>query len=219
MNLPNKLSIMRIILIPVFTALYFIEFQWHKLAAMIVFFVACVTDFFDGYIARREHQETALGNFLDTMADKMLVSCALIALCVTPPVVENANIFATCVIVFTMFITCREMFMIGFRSIAASKKITLKADKLGKVKAASQMAALILLLPVEEYATIAGNVPAAQIVYYVGFGLLALATLLTVTALVNYLVKYREVFADEQQKETEKEQAQGGEVSEGKESE
>ena len=217
MNLPNKLSIMRIILIPVFIALYFIEFQWHKLAAMIVFAVACVTDFFDGYIARKEHQVTNLGKFLDTMADKMLVSCALIALCVATPVVENANIFAICVTVFAMLILCRELFMSGFRTIAADRNIILAADMFGKTKAATQMVALILLLPVEEYLTVAGNATAAQIVYYVGFSLLALATLLPIASRINYVVRHPNVFADGPKNE-EKEPAQDSEAPEDKES-
>ena len=149
MNLPNKLTIIRIILIPVFIALFFIPFDWNKLAAMIVFAVACLTDFFDGYIARKENLVTQLGKFLDPMADKMIVACALIALCVTAPVVGNAEVFTVCVTVFSMLILCRELLISGFRTVAANRGLVLAADIFGKTKTVSQMVALILLLPVE----------------------------------------------------------------------
>ncbi len=197
MNLPNKLTIIRIILIPVFIALFFIPFDWNKLAAMIVFAVACLTDFFDGYIARKENLVTQLGKFLDPMADKMIVACALIALCVTAPVVGNAEVFTVCVTVFSMLILCRELLISGFRTVAANRGLVLAADIFGKTKTVSQMVALILLLPVEDYFYVAGNPTAAQIVYYVGFSFLALATLLTVISSINYIVRNRAVLGDE----------------------
>ena len=197
MNLPNKLTIIRIILIPVFIALFFIPFDWNKLAAMIVFAVACLTDFFDGYIARKENLVTQLGKFLDPMADKMIVACALIALCVTTPVVDDPAVFTVCVTVFSMLILCRELLISGFRTVAANRGLVLAADMFGKTKTVSQMVALILLLPVEDYFYVAGNPAAARIVYYVGFSFLALATLLTVMSSINYIVRNRAVLGDE----------------------
>ncbi len=191
MNLPNKLTIIRIALIPVFIVLFFVQFEWHMLASMVVFFVASITDFFDGYIARRDGLVTHLGKFLDPIADKMLVACALIAIAVTLPIVPHADIFFIIVAVFVMLIIARELMISGFRTVAADKGVVLAADMVGKVKTVFQMAAIILLLPVPEYYAV--NPDAAEIVYYVGFGLLAAATLLTVISAVNYLVRNRTV--------------------------
>ncbi len=191
MNLPNKLTILRVIMIPIFIVLYFVVFPWHKLAAMVVFCVASVTDFFDGYIARKNHLVTHLGKFLDPIADKMLVACALIAVCITPPVVEHATAYFISVAVFTMLIISRELMISGFRTVAADKGVVLAADMSGKIKTVLQMVAIIMLLPVVEYYEV--NPSAAEIVYYVGFGLLAAATLMTVYSAVHYLIKNRTV--------------------------
>ncbi len=194
MNLPNRLTIARIIMIPIFVALYFVPFPWHRLAAMLVFCVACITDFFDGYIARKEHQVTQLGKFLDPMADKMIVACALLVLCFATPAASSEFVFNICIAVFSMIILCRELLISGFRTIAASRNVVLAADMFGKVKTVSQMVSLVLLLPVEDYALV--NAPAASIVYYVGFAILALATLLTIMSCINYLVKNKHVLKE-----------------------
>ncbi len=191
MNLPNKLTILRIVMSPIFITLYFVPFAWHRVAAMVVFCAASVTDFFDGFIARKHNLVTHLGKFLDPIADKMLVACALVAVCVTPPVVENALVFSILVAVFAMIILSRELMISGFRTVAADKGMVLAADMTGKVKTVSQMLAIILLLPVVEYFDV--NPPAARVVYYVGFAFLAAATLLTIVSAVNYLVKNRKV--------------------------
>ncbi len=192
MNLPNKITIFRIILIPVFVALLFVQFEWHMLASMIVFFLASVTDFFDGYIARKNNLVTDLGKFLDPMADKMLVACALIALAaVMTPIVNPEAPYKICIIVFSMLIVCRELMISGFRTIAADKGVVLAADMFGKFKTVTQMGAIILLLPVEEYYAV--NTAAAEGVFYAGFALLAVAGLLTILSAVNYLVRNRSV--------------------------
>ncbi|MDE7463548.1 MAG: CDP-diacylglycerol--glycerol-3-phosphate 3-phosphatidyltransferase [Clostridiales bacterium] len=197
MNLPNKLTILRIIMIPIFITLFFVEFPWHRVVAMVVFCAASVTDFLDGFIARKQGLVTHLGKFLDPIADKMLVACALVAVCVTPPVVGaldgeiTQNVFYILVAVFAMIILSRELMISGFRTVAADKGMVLAADMIGKVKTVSQMLAIILLLPVVEYYAV--DPPAAEIVYYVGFALLAAATLLTIVSAVNYLIKNRKV--------------------------
>ena len=78
MNLPNRLTVFRILLIPVFIVLYFVEFEGHRLAAALVYLVACFTDFFDGYLARKHNLVTNFGKFIDPIADKMLIACSLI---------------------------------------------------------------------------------------------------------------------------------------------
>lgn len=191
-NLPNKITLIRIILIPVFVVLLFVEFEWHLLASMVVFFVASVTDFFDGYIARKNNQVTDLGKFLDPMADKMLVACALFALAaLMTPVVEPTMPYRICIIVISMLVVCRELMISGFRTIAANKGVVLAADMFGKFKTVTQMGAIILLLPVEEYYKV--NTAAAEGVFYAGFALLAVAGLLTILSAGNYLIKNRSV--------------------------
>ncbi len=191
MNLPNKLTVARIVLIPVFIVLFFVEFPWHTLAAMGVFGLASFTDFLDGHIARKHNLITNLGKFLDPIADKMLVASALIAVCVTPPVVDPQKPFYICVAVFTMLILSRELMVSGFRIVAADKGVVLAADKLGKIKTVLQMISLVLLLPVSDIA--AAHEFTGEIFYYVGFGILAAATVMTIMSGVHYLIKNKAV--------------------------
>lgn len=194
MNIPNKLTILRIVLIPIFVILYFVEFPWHIVASMVVFCAASVTDFFDGFIARKYDLVTNLGKFLDPIADKMLVSCALIAVCSTVPVVPQSKAFMIAAIVCVMLILARELMISGFRIVAADKHIVLAADLTGKAKTVLQMLAVILLLPVTEYYAV--NPSAAEVVYYVGFALLALATVMAVVSGARYIIKNKAVLED-----------------------
>lgn len=191
MNLPNKLTVMRILLIPVFMVLFFVPFPWHRLAAALVFIAASFTDFLDGHIARKHNLVTDLGKFLDPIADKMLVASALIAICVTPPAVCPQNAYVISVAVFTTVILSRELMVSGFRIVAASKNIVLAADMTGKVKTVLQMCATIVLLPVADI--VCYSAVTAEVFYYVGFALLAAATLMSVVSAANYLVKNRSV--------------------------
>jgi len=182
---------MRIILIPVFITLFFVPFPWHMLAATLVFCLASLTDFLDGHIARKYNLVTNFGKFLDPIADKMLVACALIAVCVTAPVVEFVTVFYILTAVFTMLILSRELMVSGFRIIAADKRVVLAADMTGKVKTVFQMLALILLLPVTEF--YGANAKAGEVIYYIGFALLAAATVMTIVSGVHYIVKNKTV--------------------------
>ena len=119
MNLPNKLTIFRILMIPVFIVLFFVEFEGHTLAAALVYVVACFTDFFDGYIARKQNLVTNFGKFVDPIADKMIIACSLIAICVTEPIVAPAHVYKILVAVFTMLILSRELMISVFRTVAA----------------------------------------------------------------------------------------------------
>ena len=194
MNIPNTLTVFRVLLIPVFIVLYFLNFTGHAVAAVAVFAVACLTDFLDGYIARKRNLVTNFGKFMDPIADKILVACTLIAICITEPIVENAYVFKLVTAVCTMLILARELVISVFRIVAADKDIVLAADMLGKVKTTVQMAALIALLPVGDiylWHSLTGTV-----FYYCGFGLLGLATVLTVVSGVHYIVKNKGVLED-----------------------
>lgn len=194
LNLPTKLTMLRIILIPVFVALYFVPFSYHQVAATGVFGLACFTDFLDGHIARKYNLVTNLGKFLDPIADKMLVACALIAVCVTEPSANPVLPLFICVVVFSMIILSRELMVSGFRIVAADKGVVLAADKIGKFKTVAQMIALVLLLFVSDIVGVAETV--AEIVYYAGFAFLALATILTIISGVHYIVGNKGVLED-----------------------
>lgn len=195
MNIPNMLTVFRILLIPVFVVLYFVDFTGHTVAATAVFALACLTDFLDGFIARKYNLVTNFGKFLDPIADKMLVACSLIAVCVTEPAVEYAHAFKLAVAVCTMLILSRELVISVFRTLAADKGIVLAADMLGKIKTTVQMLALLALLPVSDiwyWQNYGGT-----LVYYIGFSLLALATVLTVVSGVHYIVKNKRVLEEQ----------------------
>ena len=191
MNLPNKLTIFRILMIPVFIVLFFVEFEGHTLAAALVYVVACFTDFFDGYIARKQNLVTNFGKFVDPIADKMIIACSLIAICVTEPIVAPAHVYKILVAVFTMLILSRELMISVFRTVAADKGVVLAADMIGKFKTLVQMMALFALLPVADF--VVWNELAGIVFYYCGFILLSIATLLTVISGVHYIVKNRSV--------------------------
>ena len=189
MNLPTKITVARIVMIPVFIAVFFIDaIPYNRFIATAVFMLASLTDFLDGYLARKNNLVTNLGKFLDPIADKMLVSCALIAIALEPTFLQVA------VAVFSMVILCRELMISGFRIVASSKNVILAADKLGKIKTTLQMIALILLLPYADIAALSDQ--AGDIVCYIGFAFLALATVMTVVSGLNYIVKNKEVLKD-----------------------
>ncbi|MBR4030425.1 MAG: CDP-diacylglycerol--glycerol-3-phosphate 3-phosphatidyltransferase [Clostridia bacterium] len=136
MNLPNKLTIFRIILVPFFVAFLLIEFPNNNIVSAILFVIASLTDFLDGYIARKNNLVTDFGKFADPIADKILVISACVCL------VEKGVIPAWSVLI----IIFREFVISGLRMAAASKNVVIPADKLGKLKTLTQMIALILLI-------------------------------------------------------------------------
>lgn len=195
MNLPTKLTVTRIVLIPVFVALFFIPFPFHKVTATAVFIIASLTDFLDGYLARKYNLVTDLGKFLDPIADKMLVACALFAICL------YKDTFQIGVVLCSMIIMCRELMISGFRIVASSKNVVLAADKLGKIKTVLQMIALICLLPITDIysATTTAHVAwqiIADVIYYLGLAVLALSTVMAIVSAINYLVKNKQVLKD-----------------------
>lgn len=194
LNLPNTLTMIRMVLIPVFIVLFFVEFNGHTLAAALVYVAACITDFFDGYLARKNNLVTNFGKFIDPIADKMIIACSLIAICVTEPIMAPVHVYKILIAVFTMLIISRELMISVFRTVAADKRIVLAADMIGKLKTVVQMMALFALLPITDF--VVWNYVAAEVFFYGGFALLALATLLTVISGIHYIVKNRAVLED-----------------------
>ncbi len=185
MNLPNKLSVLRLILIPVFTAVFFIEaIPYNYLISGVIFAIAAFTDFLDGYIARKYNLVTNLGKFLDPIADKVLVSTALIVMLVVDSIMPSYGAIAVAVIL------ARELIISGFRMVAASKGVVLAADKSGKIKTVFQDVAILVLLVGASFAGL------YSIVNIIGLSLLGIATVLTIVSGIEYVVKNPTVLKD-----------------------
>ena len=135
-NLPNFLTVVRILLIPVFVVLFSDPTPDRSLAAAVVFVVAAVTDLLDGYLARRNSQITRLGRLLDPIADKLLVLSGLILL------VQFDRVAA----IVAILIIAREVAVTGVRAIAAAQGIIIAAETAGKYKMVVQVVAIVFLL-------------------------------------------------------------------------
>lgn len=195
MNLPTKLTIIRILLIPVFVAVFFVSFPYNRLVACLIFILACMTDWLDGYLARKWNQVTDLGKFLDPIADKMLVACALLAII---PEKTSPAILQTFIAIFAMVILCRELMVSCFRILAAGKHIVLAADWWGKAKTICQMISLIILIPFASIKSLSFvSATAAKAIFITGFVLLGIATVLTIISGINYVVKNKQVLKNE----------------------
>lgn len=136
MNLPNKLTITRIVAIPFIVATFYINTSWSRLAAIILFCIASFTDFLDGYLARKNGIVTDFGKLLDPIADKLLVLSTLIML-------TDAQLLYAWVVIL---ILSRELAVDGLRSLAASKGKVIAAGQLGKIKTCSQIALILWFL-------------------------------------------------------------------------
>ena len=200
MNLPNKLTLLRIILIPFFMLAFYLDFTGHYLVSLGIFAVAAITDFFDGYIARKYNMVTDMGKFLDPIADKVLVMSALVLLCV-----EFTGTEGLIVVICTIIILAREFIISGFRLIAAGKNLVLAADKLGKAKTVMQMISLVALLitpfAFSLYGTIIPETPAqfpvlGIVVIMIGLASLVIATLLAILSAINYISKNSSVLKE-----------------------
>ncbi|MBP5467419.1 MAG: CDP-diacylglycerol--glycerol-3-phosphate 3-phosphatidyltransferase [Clostridia bacterium] len=182
MNLPNKLSVLRILLIPVFVAVFFIkEIPLNFLIAAVIFLAASFTDFIDGKIARKYNMVTNLGKFLDPIADKVLVSTALIIMLV--PVGET-TILPWYGAIAVSVILARELMISGFRTVAAARNLILAADKSGKTKTFFQDTAILILL-------VGASVDKGlySVTNIIGLSVLGIASVLTVYSGARYIVK------------------------------
>lgn len=174
MNLPNKLTIVRMLLIPVFVVFMLCDITaYDKWIALVIFVAASLTDMLDGKIARKYNLITDFGKFMDPLADKLLVCSAMICL------VSMDKIPAWIVII----IIAREFIISGFRLIAADKGRVIAAGYWGKFKTVFQMVMVILMI-----ADISALYVLTQIVMYC-------ALILTIISLIDYIVKNRDVMS------------------------
>ena len=174
MNLPNKLTILRVIMIPFFVAALLYDGganQNMRYVAAALFIIASLTDMLDGKIARKYNLVTNFGKFMDPLADKLLVCSALICM------IELRELPAWMVII----IISREFIISGFRLVAADNGIVIAASYWGKFKTTFQMIAVILMI---------FNIPALKTVTFI---MLAAAVVLTIVSLVDYVAKNVEV--------------------------
>ncbi len=175
MNLPNKLTITRVILIPAFVGflLFSEQYDWCRYIALGIFFLACITDFFDGLIARKKNLVTNFGKFMDPLADKLLVCSALI--CFVR--------FDWISVWVALIIVAREFIISGFRLVAAEQGVVLAASKIAKVKTATQMMMIVALILNFDF-------PAWEVLSQ---SLIYLSLGLTVISLADYLLKNKDV--------------------------
>jgi CDP-diacylglycerol---glycerol-3-phosphate 3-phosphatidyltransferase len=172
-NLPNLLTVLRIILIPVFVVVFYIEAPWATYAAAAVFGAAALTDWLDGYLARRWAQTSPLGAFLDPVADKLMVAVALVVLVQADPRLLLA--------LPVMVIIGREITVSALREWMAEigARAMVAVSQLGKIKTTVQMISITLL--------ILRNSLLGQWVYPLGLVLLYAAALLTLWSMLVYL--------------------------------
>ena len=200
MNTPNKITLTRLLLIPLIVFFYMADFvPYGKLIASILFIVACLTDFLDGYIARKTNQVTNLGKFFDTIADKVLITTGLLLIVASPvlgglPIVYPSWLGLVCCII----ILVREFIVSALRQVAASKGLVLAADMGGKIKATLQYIAVSLYMV---YAFVVPYIPQEGLAFgIINFALmiiLAGATFMTIYSGASYLIRNRHVFKNE----------------------
>ncbi len=201
MNLPNKITTVRICLVPVFIIVLLLPFSWANIAGLIIFIIASITDSLDGHIARSKNLVTNFGKFLDPLADKLLVSAALIALVGMDKI---PSWFATIVI-------AREFMVTGIRLLASGEGRVIAASIWGKLKTITQIIAVSLLLldvtaplPADEsdvfmfgkmgnLISTYSNAPIQNTIGILATVMIILAIIITIFSGVDYLVKNKDI--------------------------
>lgn len=172
-TIPNMLTYLRILLIPVFVVVSYMSFHGHEVVTTAIFFFAAVTDWFDGFLARYLKQGSAFGAFLDPVADKLMVAAALVLL-----VSSYSHVWMA---IPGVVIISREIVISALREWMAElgQRTSVKVSYIGKVKTAAQMLAILILL---------SQAPSFNHIMYIGLGFLYLAVLLTLWSMMIYLI-------------------------------
>ena len=192
---PNKITVARICLIPLFVLFFYLTFEGARIWAACIFAVAAFTDFLDGYIARKYDVVSTVGKFLDPIADKVLVATAFIVLLTNQRFITHYSWMYVVFGIFIAVIVARELIISGFREVAAEKSVVLAAGMLGKIKTVAQDLALFFLIFCIDFLYYINN-DAGFVLFVIGFVLFCLATLLTLASGVEYIVSNRGVFKD-----------------------
>ncbi len=176
MNLPNKLTIGRVLAIPVFIIVFIMDYRY---AAAVIFILAAFTDMLDGKIARKYNLVTNFGKLMDPLADKLLVMSALVCL------VQAGDVAGWMVIV----ILGREFIITGMRQVAAAQGTVIAAGTTGKIKTVTQMIAIpLLILENWPFSLLSVNVPADMVFLWI-------ALIMTIVSGVEYIIKNRQLFS------------------------
>lgn len=185
MNLPNKLTLLRIILVPFFIIAMLVNFTFHYLVAGCIFGIASVTDTLDGKIARSRNLVTDFGKFADPLADKILVLTALVCFLQ----VGLLGSFGAIPVIIVLF---REFAVSGIRLVAASSGKVVAANIWGKIKTVSQMVGISVIFAMQVVLEVLNAMKistgfVSEVFYYIGNGLIWLSTLFTLISGIIYL--------------------------------
>lgn len=185
MNLPNKLTLLRILLIPVFLVVLLTNIipdpTIKRLIAAAIFVIASLTDALDGHIARSQNLITNFGKFMDPLADKLLVSSALIAM------IGLSDSYVSMPSWVVIIIIGREFMITGFRLLAVEQNIVIAAGFWGKIKTITQMTMIIVVLL---------NINNIFFIY-LGYILIGLSVIFTIISAVDYLIKNKSVLKEQ----------------------
>ncbi len=188
MNLPNKLSLLRVFLVPLFMLFYLCNFGlgiWRFIIAAVIYMAAGFTDFLDGSIARKYGLVTNLGKFLDPLADKFMVMTSLLCLCYMS---AGFSVYGACLVVASAIVIFRELAITSIRLVAASADgSVIAAAYLGKLKTVTQMVFTTFAIVEPAFYPLGLSIFNNHIISYV---LMALMTIMTVWSGLDYLAKY-----------------------------
>ena len=194
MNLPNKLSLLRVFLVPLFMVFYLCNFGlgiWQYVIAAVIYMAAGFTDFLDGNIARKYGLVTNLGKFLDPLADKFMVMTSLLCLCYVSAINafgSNDKIYGACLVVAAAIVIFRELAITSMRLVAASTDgSVIAAAYLGKLKTVTQMVFTSFAIIEPAFYGFGLSIFNDHIISYV---LMALMTIMTVWSGIDYLKSY-----------------------------
>ncbi len=180
-TIPNQITLFRIVLIPVFLTVFYLPVSWNHFGAFAVFWIAAVSDALDGYLARKLNQSSAFGAFIDPVADKLMVVCALVM------IIEDYN--AWYITIPAALMISREIFISALREFMSSrgKRDAIAVSTMGKYKTAAQMLGIMGLIWQPDY-----DIPLIlfqfphEILMFAAYLFYAIATVLTVWSMLSY---------------------------------
>ena len=180
-TIPNQITLFRIILIPVFILIFYLPISWNHFGAFVVFWFAAISDALDGYLARKLNQSSAFGAFIDPVADKLMVVCALAML------IQDYNVWY--ITISAALMISREIFISALREFMSSrgKRNEIAVSTMGKYKTAAQMLGIMGLIwqPDYDIPLILFDLP-YQFLMFLSYGFYTLATILTFMSMLDY---------------------------------
>ncbi len=188
MNLPNKLTTLRIILMPVMVILFYCRLY---ILAALVFSAAGITDLLDGKIARKRGLVTVFGKFVDPLADKLINLAAIVILASNLMAKSGGDWYGLLATVSAVVIVSREVIITSLRALAANEGVVIAADKLGKLKTVFQDIAIIAMFADE---SVISKIPfAGELVHWTAVAALCAALILTIISGINYFTSNKEI--------------------------